>query len=85
MKRILCLLVSVIMLFGCICVNAAQQDTRFGVLKAFGIMEGYGGGDLGLDRLVTRAEFTKMAIAASKYANSVTGTLSVSPLLPTRE
>lgn len=79
MKRILCLLVSVIMLFGCICVNAAQQDTRFGVLKAFGIMEGYGGGDLGLDRLVTRAEFTKMAIAASKYANSVTGTLSVSP------
>lgn len=44
-----------------------------------GIMNGYPDGSFGLDNYVTRGEFAKMAVAASKYKNSVAGTITVSP------
>ncbi len=79
MKKIISLILVFSMLFIGTFVYADEADTRFGVLKAFGIMEGDGMGNLNLERPVTRAEFTKMAIAASTLRNSVTSSLSVSP------
>lgn len=79
MKKIVSLLLVALLAFGGTGVYADDSFARFGVLKAFGIMEGDGSGNLELDRHVTRAEFTKMAIAASSYRNSVTSSLSVSP------
>lgn len=78
MKKVISILLVVVLSLGCIAC-ADESDTRFGVLKAFGIMEGDGNGNLNLDKYVTRAEFTKMAVAASQYRNAVASTLSVSP------
>lgn len=80
MKRFISLILVLILLTASLpCAASGNSDTRFGVLKAFDIMQGYENGDLGLDRYVTRAEFTKMTIAASQYRNAVAATLSVSP------
>ena len=49
------------------------------VLGALDIMGGYPDGDLRLDRNVTRAEFTKMTIAASPMGENVGSTTAVSP------
>ncbi len=49
------------------------------VLAALDIMTGDDKGDLQLERAVTRAEFVKLTIAASVYADSVGGAASVSP------
>lgn len=49
------------------------------VLAALNIMVGDARGDLHLERNVTRAEFTKLAIAASPYADSVGSSASFSP------
>ena len=77
-KKIFAIITAVIMLlpFG---VHAANSDNRFDMLAYLDIMVGYGGGDLGLDRLVTRAEFSKMAIEASQMRNSVAARLKISP------
>ena len=79
MKKIISLFIALILILGAVSVSADETSTRFGVLKAFGIMEGYSDGTLGLDRLVTRAEFTKMAVSASGLRTSVTSSLAVSP------
>jgi len=78
MKKVISILLAAVLISGCTA-YAGESDTRFGVLKAFGIMEGDGNGNLNLDKYVTRAEFTKMAVAASQYRNSVASSLSVSP------
>lgn len=60
---------------------AAQSDVQtemFQALAALEIMVGDENGDLSLSAPVTRAEFTKMAVAASAYADHV-GEASVSP------
>ena len=49
------------------------------VLSALDILVGDENGDLHLDRYVTRAEFTKMVIAASPYRDSAGEAASVSP------
>lgn len=59
--------------------SAFASENRLGILSSLNIMVGYGNGDFGLDRYVTRAEFTKMAVEASNYRNSVASRLSVSP------
>ena len=61
-------------------VSAAEvgSDT-LAILKELSIMEGDGNGNLELERNVTRAEFTKMAVKASKYRNSVALNLNISP------
>ena len=42
-------------------------------------MNGYPDGSFGLENNVTRAEFTKIAVAASSYRNSVATSMTVSP------
>ena len=49
------------------------------VLAALNIMTGDESGNLQLERPVTRAEFIKLVIAASVYADGVGGTASISP------
>lgn len=44
-----------------------------------GIMNGYPDGTFGLDNNVSRGEFAKMAVSASKYKNSTAGKITVSP------
>lgn len=59
--------------------TAVSEDEAAQVLAALDIMTGVGGGELRLDRTITRAELTKMAVAASVYKDSVGDTASVSP------
>ena len=49
------------------------------LLSELEIMEGDPDGNLRLDDPVTRAEFTKLAVASSPYRNSVAKSLSISP------
>ena len=49
------------------------------LLKELGIMEGDSSGNLNLGNFVTRAEFTKMAVKASKYRNMTATNLKISP------
>lgn len=77
-KKILAILLT-LMLILTFNVAAIDSDSRFDLLKELDIMVGYADGSLGLDNLVTRAEFVKMAVAASKYRDSVSSGLSVSP------
>lgn len=83
MKKFLSIVIAVMMM--CVLpftssVQAAEAgaDTLM-VLKELGIMEGDSYGNLNLENNVTRAEFTKMAVKASKYRNSVALNLNISP------
>ena len=49
------------------------------VLAALDIMVGDENGDLALERTITRAEFTKMTVAASTSRDTVGDTVSVKP------
>ncbi len=59
--------------------EAADTDAMVQLVSALGIMEGDGDGNFRLEDNVTRAEFTKVAIAASEYRNAVPAGLMVSP------
>ena len=56
-----------------------SQEEAGQVLSALDIMVGDQNGDLNLGATVTRAEFTKMVIAASPYRDSAGEAASVSP------
>lgn len=74
-KRILSLLLCLVLLLGAFAgtaTAAADADTRLEVVRVLGIMVGDAQGNLLLDQSVTRAEFVKMMVAASKYKDSVT-------------
>ena len=58
---------------------AASEDAILGLLSELEIMQGDGDGNFRLGDTVTRAEFTKVAVAASSSRNSVPAGLSVSP------
>lgn len=77
-KKIICVLLFIIMMSG-LTAYAYSENTKFVVLQELGSLEGYGGGELGLDRYVTRAEFVKMAVALSENRNTVSSVLKVSP------
>ena len=49
------------------------------LLRELNIMSGDPDGNLRLDDYVTRAEFSKIAVAASSYRNSVASSSAVSP------
>jgi hypothetical protein len=74
----LCLMLS---LFSFACVSASESETEgiFTLLRELSIMTGDPDGDLRLDDAVTRAEFTKVAVAASSYKNNVATNLAISP------
>lgn len=56
-----------------------SEEEAAQVLAALDIMTGDGSGNLMLGNAITRAEFTKLTIAASTYRDSVGPTASVSP------
>ncbi len=79
-KKILCLALALLMVSPVYSVFA--EDNMGGILELlseFKIMEGDGNGNFRLDDAVTRAEFTKVAVASSAYRNSVPYGISVSP------
>lgn len=59
--------------------NGYSTAEKAGVLKSLGVIQGDPDGNLRLDDYVTRAEFTKMAVAISSARNSVASSLKVSP------
>ncbi len=75
---ILCL--CFLMLFG-VNVQAAtdNQQEIAGLLSKLSIMNGYSDGEMHPEWPVTRAEFAKIAIAASPYKNQVASYMAVSP------
>lgn len=80
MKRIIAFIISAVMLFSVIPVFAADAESgRLGLLSELGIMSGDPDGNLRLDDYVSRAEFTKIAVASSAYKNSVATNLAISP------
>ena len=67
-KRLLSGLLAVVLVLGLLpaaFAAAPAQEEAAQVLAALDIMVGDENGNLNLDRAVTRAEFTKMAVAAS--------------------
>lgn len=82
MKKLLASFLSVCLMTSILLVPAGaavQTDGVFTLLKELNIMSGDPDGNLRLDDTVTRAEFTKMAVAASSHKNSVATHLTVSP------
>ena len=63
-----------------VCFAAIKNEADIMVLlNEFKIMTGDPDGNLRLNDYVTRAEFTKVAIASSSYKNSVSTALKISP------
>ncbi len=58
---------------------AADDSGLYALLGEFKIMSGDPDGNLRLDDYVSRAEFTKIAVASSSFKNSVATNLAVSP------
>lgn len=59
--------------------QSTNQNNVLQVLAVMGVMNGDANGNLNLSSNVTRAEFTKMAVAASTYKDMATSTAYVSP------
>ena len=66
-RKLLALLLAAALLIGAApaALAAASADDMLEVLAALGVMNGDENGNLNLDQSVTRAQFTKMAVAAS--------------------
>ena len=81
-QRLLSGLLAVVLLLGlapaALAAAPAEEDAAQ-VLAALDIMVGDENGDLALDRTITRAEFTKLAVAASTSRDSVGDTVAVKP------
>lgn len=58
---------------------ATEEEGIISLVKGLGIMQGDENGDMALDRNVSRAEFSKLAIAASPAKNTVALGLKISP------
>ncbi len=79
-RKIVTLLLAIMVVFsGAVNVCAFDQSSAVGLLSSMNIMNGYPDGSYHLENYVTRAEFTKIAIAASDYRNMVATNMSVSP------
>ncbi len=63
--------------------TSANKNEVLNLLRELEIMSGDPDGDLRLDDTVTRAEFTKMAVASSDLRHSAASSLSVSPFYDT--
>ncbi len=59
--------------------TSSNKDEVLKLLNELEIMSGDPSGDLRLDDTVTRAEFTKAAVASSQFRHSAASSLSVSP------
>ena len=81
-QRLLSGLLAVVLLLGlapAALAAAPSEDEAAQVLAALDIMVGDQNGDLALDRTLTRAEFTKLAVAASTSRDTVGDTVAVKP------
>ncbi len=82
MKKILAVFIIICIISSTIVVSAnfdAENNGILDVLSELNIMTGDPDGNMRLDDYVSRAEFTKIAVAASSYRNSVATNLAVSP------
>lgn len=75
MKKIISILLICVLTSTTVLANNGIYD----VLSEFNIMTGDPDGNLRLDDYVSRAEFTKIAVNASSYKNSVAVSLAISP------
>ena len=75
MKKIISILLICVLTSTPVLANNGIYD----VLSEFNIMTGDPDGNLRLDDYVSRAEFTKIAVNASSYKNSVAVSLAISP------
>lgn len=80
-KRILSLLTAILLLVPAFSVQAKEFDSEsaLNLLVSMKVMNGYPDGSYHLENYVTRAEFVKIAIAASDLRNSVATNMTVSP------
>jgi len=79
-KRILSLVITVLMLISATTYAApVYSDNVAGLLSELSIMQGDPDGNMRYDDLVSRAECTKIAVAASNYRNSVATGSKTSP------
>lgn len=81
MKKIISIMLSAILL--CTFMTGALADgsynTSYPLLAALNILNGDPNGNLRLEEPITRAEFSKVAVAASPYRNAVAKNLTISP------
>lgn len=77
MKKIVSLIMCIAILVTSF-ITASANNSSVNLLQNLNIMNGYGDGNLRLENTVTRAEFTKMVISASKYKNFVAPSVYVS-------
>lgn len=80
-KRILSLLTAVLLMIPALPTQAKEFDSEsaLNLLVSMNVMNGYPDGSYHLENYVTRAEFVKIAIAASDMRNSVATNMTVSP------
>ncbi len=78
-KKISVCLLACLLLFSAASSVAAETDGRLTLLRRLEIMEGYEDGSFRLENFLTRAEFTKVAVAASQSRKLVSTALSTSP------
>ena len=69
MKRVVLIICTFTLLLSSISVNAYNDEANF--MKSIGIVEGYEDGELRLENEVSRAEFIKMVIMASKFKDNL--------------
>ena len=69
MKRVVLIICTFTLLLSSISVNAYNDEANF--MKSIGIVEGYEDGDFRLENEVSRAEFIKMVIMASKFKDNL--------------
>ena len=79
MKRILLILSTIFILCTNTVFASSLQDGALDLLRELNIMQGDPDGNMRLEDSVTRAEFTKVAVASSDYRNYVATNLSISP------
>ena len=81
MKKIISIILGFCIAFSCVSAGAmtASQSQIESLMKALSIMNGDEKGNLNLGDAVTRAEFSKVAVASSPYRSDVSSVSRVSP------
>ena len=81
MKKIISIIVAFAIVLSCFSVMAmnASQNQIESLMKALSIMNGDENGNLNLSDMVTRAEFSKIAVASSSHRSDVSSVSRISP------
>lgn len=80
MKRILSVILFTTIILSSF-ITASANNGSINLLQNLSIMNGYEDGSLRLENTVSRAEFTKMIVSASKYKSYVATSIFVSPFI----